>query len=70
MRKYAVAETDTYHVLRAMTWFANAERDAALPRGMDAAKWRELKAWFEDNAGEWVAHDLKRGRPARRRSRT
>jgi hypothetical protein len=46
-RKFGVSQVDTYQVLRALTWFEDAERDEVLPRGMTAALWAEIRAWFE-----------------------
>jgi hypothetical protein len=45
-KKFGVGEADRYHVLRALTWFADAERDRVLPRGMTQKHWRELKSYF------------------------
>lgn len=44
--KYGVGEADRYHVLRALTWFEDAERDLAMPRGLTRERWIELKAYF------------------------
>lgn len=46
--KFGVGEADRYHVLRALTWFDDAERDRVLPRGMTRASWEELKRFFFD----------------------
>jgi hypothetical protein len=45
-----VKESDIYHVLRALTYFDDAEADALLPDGMTAEKWAEIKAWFLEHA--------------------
>jgi hypothetical protein len=44
--RYGVAEADLYHVLRALTWFEDAERDPVYPAGLTEAGWREIKAFF------------------------
>lgn len=46
--KYGVAEADRYHVLRALTWFDDAERERVLPRGLTRARWEDLKRYFLD----------------------
>lgn len=50
-RKFGVAEPDLYHVLRALTWFDDAELDPTPPRGLTTRKWRRIRTWFEDRAG-------------------
>lgn len=44
--RYGVAEADLYHVLRALTWFEDAERDPVYPAGLTEAAWCELKELF------------------------
>lgn len=44
--RYGVAEADLYHVLRALTWFEDAERDPVFPTGLTEAGWRDIKAFF------------------------
>jgi predicted nucleotidyltransferase component of viral defense system len=50
-QKFGVAEADLYHVLRALTWFADAEAETAFPRGLTSAKWRTIRSDVE----KWVA---------------
>jgi hypothetical protein len=38
---------DLYPVLRALTWFEDAERDPILPAGLTPAGWAEIRASFE-----------------------
>ena len=38
---------DLYPVLRALTWFDDAERDPILPAGLTPAGWAEIRASFE-----------------------
>lgn len=50
VRKFGVTQADLYHVLRALTWFEDAESDP-LPRGLQRAQWRRIRAWFEEQVG-------------------
>ena len=50
LRKFGVAESDLYHVLKALAWFEDAEADPAPPRGLTGSKWLEIRAWFERQA--------------------
>lgn len=59
VRKFGVAESDLYHVLRALSWFEDAEADPTPPRGLTAAKWREIRVWFE---GQGARELLRRSR--------
>lgn len=52
VRKFGVSETDIYHVLRALTWFEEAEADPTPPRGLNHGRWREIRAWFEQHAAK------------------
>lgn len=54
-RKFGVAESDVYHVLRALSWFEDAERDELLPRGLSSRHWRAVRAYCENAAREEVA---------------
>lgn len=56
--RYGVAEADLYHVLRALTWFEDAERDPAYPAGMTEPFWREIKAFFASEAPKLVLSDF------------
>jgi hypothetical protein len=48
--KYRVAEADLYHVLRSLTYFEDAERDAFLPAGLSEADWKAIKTFFQREA--------------------
>lgn len=61
--KFGVAEADLYAVIRALTWFDEAERDTVMPRGLTAAHWRDVKRWFESEA---AAEALRRIAPRNR----
>lgn len=48
--KYAAKEADLYHVLRALTYFEDAERDVSLPEGMTNEHWEVVKSFFRREA--------------------
>ena len=50
VQKFGVAESDLYHVLRALTYFEDAEKDPILPPGLDATTWDAIKAFFRAEA--------------------
>jgi hypothetical protein len=50
LRRFGVKEADLYAVLRSLTYFADAESDPIWPAGLDDAKWRTLRAFFEREA--------------------
>jgi hypothetical protein len=50
LRRYGVKESDLYHVLKALTYFGDAEADALLPLGLTLERWEEIKAWFIEHA--------------------
>lgn len=52
---FGVRENDLYHVLKALTYFDDAERDPALPQGMTPALWQNIKTFFRSHAPELVA---------------
>jgi hypothetical protein len=47
--RFGVEASDLYHVARALTYFADAEKDPAFPAGMTADTWKAVKAHFEDH---------------------
>lgn len=49
LRRYGVKESDLYHVLKALTYFDDAEADALLPLGLTNQRWNEIKSWFADH---------------------
>ncbi|MCC6875526.1 MAG: nucleotidyl transferase AbiEii/AbiGii toxin family protein [Sandaracinaceae bacterium] len=49
-KKFGTSEADAYHVLRALVWFEDAERDV-MPRGLTARKWKQIRAYFEALVG-------------------
>jgi len=49
VRRYGVKESDLYHVLKALTYFDDAEADALLPLGLTLERWEGIKSWFIEN---------------------
>lgn len=52
LRRFALGETDLYHVQKALTWFEDAERDPRVPRGMTPALWARIRRHFIAHAPE------------------
>ena len=52
--RFGVREADLYHVLRALTYFEDAEKDPVFPAGLDEEKWGEIKAFFRTEAPKLV----------------
>ena len=42
-RRYGVNESDLYHVLKALTYFDDAESDPLYPLGLTSSKWQQIK---------------------------
>lgn len=53
-RRFGVRESDLYHVLRALTYFDDAEKDPVFPRGLSKEKWESVKAFFGREAPRLV----------------
>lgn len=53
--RFGIREADLYHVLRALTYFDDAEKDAVFPPGLDAKRWEEVKAFFVKEAPKLVS---------------
>jgi len=47
VERFEVAESDLYHVWRALLWFEDAGRERPRPEGMTPALWRRIRAYFE-----------------------
>ena len=45
--RYGVSHSDLYHVLRALTYFEDAERDAVWPGGLTPRHWQTIRSHFE-----------------------
>lgn len=54
VRRFGVREADLYHVLRALTYFEDADKDPVLPSGLDAERWENIKAFFRREAPRLV----------------
>jgi hypothetical protein len=48
--KFGLREADLYHVLRALTYFDDAEKDPTYPRGLTERRWERIKAFFRAEA--------------------
>jgi predicted nucleotidyltransferase component of viral defense system len=59
IRKFGVSESDLYHVLRALSWFEDAEADPSTPRGLSRKKWREIREWFPRQAARELLRQAK-----------
>jgi hypothetical protein len=46
VERFGVRETDLYHVLKALTYFDDAEKDPAFPAGLTLTRWDEIKTFF------------------------
>jgi hypothetical protein len=49
-KRFGLAEPDPYHLVRALTYFEDAERVRRLPAGLTPKKWEEIKAYFRAEA--------------------
>lgn len=49
-RRYGAARSDHYHVLRALTYFGDAESATVLPAGLTRRHWTLIRDWFEEQA--------------------
>jgi Nucleotidyl transferase AbiEii toxin, Type IV TA system len=58
--RFGVREADLYHVLRALTYFDDADKESAYPRGLDAAMWDAIKTFFRREAPKLIG-DKTRG---------
>ncbi len=46
LARFGKGEADAYHLIRALTYFEDAEKEPALPRGLTARRWAEIKRFF------------------------
>jgi len=53
--KFRLAESDLYHVLRALTYFTDAEKDPVYPAGLTRRGWERIKRYFEEEAPKLLA---------------
>jgi hypothetical protein len=64
LRRFGISKADLYHVLRALTYFADAEKER-LPTGLTPRRWKVIKEYFVTAA----PNELLRRAPRRGRSR-
>jgi hypothetical protein len=50
LRRFGRAEADLYHVARALTYFDDADAEAAFPGGLTPRKWSQIKRYFRAEA--------------------
>jgi hypothetical protein len=50
LARFGKAEADLYHVMRALTYFADAEGERRYPAGLTAAHWRDVTTYFRGEA--------------------
>ena len=55
VRRFGVAEADLYHVMRALTYFDDADREPVFPRGLTSERWQAIKAFFRAEAPKLLA---------------
>lgn len=48
--RYDAARSDLYHLLRALTYFDDAESIQPFPAGLTRRHWQAIKSWFEQRA--------------------
>ncbi|MBM4360636.1 MAG: nucleotidyl transferase AbiEii/AbiGii toxin family protein [Deltaproteobacteria bacterium] len=53
-RRFGTREADLYHVMRALTYLDDAEREATPPEGMTSALWSEIRESFLREAPKLV----------------
>lgn len=54
-KRFKKAEPDLYHVLRALTWFEDAEKQTVFPAGLSVARWKKIRRYFEVHAPLLIA---------------
>jgi hypothetical protein len=55
VRRFGVAESDLYFVIRALTFFDDAEAEPVFPAGLSARRWAAIKKYFRGAAPELLA---------------
>jgi hypothetical protein len=50
VKKFGVEEVDLYHVLRALTYYEDAEKDPVYPGGLTPRRWERIKLFFDAEA--------------------
>ncbi len=49
LNRFGKRESDLYHVIRSLTYFADAENETVLPSGMTVELWKRIKNFFTAN---------------------
>jgi hypothetical protein len=57
--RYGACHSDLYHVLRALTYFDDAEADTVFPRGLTVAEWSKIRSYFDAAVPALARHLLK-----------
>lgn len=70
VRRFRVSEGDLYPVLRALTYFDDAEKDTTFPAGMTVRSWDETKRFFVERVGEGMRALLSTKNAPRRAKKT
>ena len=52
VRRFGVAKSDLYHVLRSLTYFGDADTESRFPEGLTAEHWHQIKRFFFKSAPE------------------
>ena len=60
-KRYGAASSDVYHVLRALTYFDDAEAATRMPKGLTREHWKRIRSWFEREASRTLTAGTKRG---------
>lgn len=63
--KFGKEASDLYHVVRALTYFDDAEADPIFPRGMTPALWKEVRTYFMREAPRLLQQLTQPRRPSR-----
>lgn len=50
VKRFGVKESDLYAVLRALTYFVDADADVLWPAGLSRQRWAKIRRYFEENA--------------------
>jgi Nucleotidyl transferase AbiEii toxin, Type IV TA system len=58
--RYGKAHSDLYHVLRALSYFDDAERESVMPKGLTVDNWRKIRSFFEQAAPQELTLRLER----------
>jgi hypothetical protein len=60
VRRFGLQESDVYHVLRALTYFDDAERETTKPLGLTDEGWATIKADLTAHAQQVLLASVQR----------